>query len=217
MHQFRWNDLHTQNKQELKSQAQYWHGFESQVWPGIFPQSQLPVQTVLRCPDRPRVQLHSLTFMRTLKSLNTGSHTFTQVRPPELPARVTEVLLKKRFEKKKGNADNYSSLHRPTWKSTNKGVNQRSKHAPQTQQQRPGSPTVTLAWHASKYKVHKLHRKCILGRTSVQFWFDEVCRRDSSSCQTLSLHKKWLRVGLFHLSNVFFHSTCGTDLTSNFM
>ena len=30
------------------------------------------------------------------------------------------------------------------------------------QQQRPESPTVTLTWHASKYKVHKLHQGYIL-------------------------------------------------------
>ena len=41
--------------------------------------------------------------------------------------------------------------------STHKGVNQRSKDVTQTQQQRPESPTVTLTWHASKYKVHKLY------------------------------------------------------------
>ena len=29
----------------------------------------------------------------------------------------------------------------------------------QTQQQRPESPTVTLTWHASKYRVHKLHHR----------------------------------------------------------
>ena len=37
-------------------------------------------------------------------------------------------------------------------KSTDKGVNQHSKDVTQTQQQRPESPTVTLTWHASKYK-----------------------------------------------------------------
>ena len=42
--------------------------------------------------------------------------------------------------------------------SANKGVNQRSKDVTQTQQQRPESPTVALTWHASKHKVHKLHR-----------------------------------------------------------
>ena len=39
----------------------------------------------------------------------------------------------------------------------NKGVNKRSKYVTQVQQQRPESPTVTLTWHACKYKVHKLH------------------------------------------------------------
>ena len=42
--------------------------------------------------------------------------------------------------------------------STDKGVNQCSKDVTQTQQQRPESPTVTLTWHASKCKVHKLHQ-----------------------------------------------------------
>ena len=32
----------------------------------------------------------------------------------------------------------------------------------QTQQQRPESPTVTLTWHGSKYKVHKLLQRYIL-------------------------------------------------------
>ena len=32
----------------------------------------------------------------------------------------------------------------------------------QTQQQRSESLTVTLTWHASKYKVHKLHQRYIL-------------------------------------------------------
>ena len=35
------------------------------------------------------------------------------------------------------------------------------KHT-QTQQQRPESPTVTLTWHGSKYKVHKLLQRYIL-------------------------------------------------------
>ena len=30
-----------------------------------------------------------------------------------------------------------------------------------TKQQRPESPTVTLIWHASKYKAHKLHQRYI--------------------------------------------------------
>ena len=33
------------------------------------------------------------------------------------------------------------------------------------QQQRPESPTVTLTWHACKYKVHKLHQRYILKMT----------------------------------------------------
>ena len=46
--------------------------------------------------------------------------------------------------------------------STHKGVNLRSKSVTQVQQQRPDSPTVTLTWHACKYKVHKLHHRCII-------------------------------------------------------
>ena len=42
---------------------------------------------------------------------------------------------------------------------THRGVNQHSKDITQTQQQRPESPTVTLTWHARKYKGHKLHRR----------------------------------------------------------
>ena len=45
----------------------------------------------------------------------------------------------------------------PPSETTHKGVNQRSKDVTQTQQQNPESPTVTLAWHASKYEAHKLH------------------------------------------------------------
>ena len=46
--------------------------------------------------------------------------------------------------------------------STNKGVNQRSKCVTRVQQQRPESPTITLTWHAWKYKVHKLHQRYTL-------------------------------------------------------
>ena len=46
--------------------------------------------------------------------------------------------------------------------STNRGDNHLSKYVTQAQQQRPESPTVTLAWHACKYKVHKLHQRYIL-------------------------------------------------------
>ena len=42
--------------------------------------------------------------------------------------------------------------------SAQKGVNQRPKAVTQTQQQRPESPTETLTWHASKFKVPKLHQ-----------------------------------------------------------
>ena len=37
--------------------------------------------------------------------------------------------------------------------STNKGVNWCAKDITQTQQQKPESPTITLTWHASNYKV----------------------------------------------------------------
>ena len=46
--------------------------------------------------------------------------------------------------------------------SIHKGVNQRSKYVAQVLQQRPESPTVTLTWHACKYKVYKLHQRYIL-------------------------------------------------------
>ena len=45
--------------------------------------------------------------------------------------------------------------------STHKGVNLHSKDVTQAQQQRPQYPTVTLTWHASKYKVHKLHQRIL--------------------------------------------------------
>ena len=41
--------------------------------------------------------------------------------------------------------------------STRKGFNYLSKYVTQAQLQRPESPTVTLTWHACKYKV--LHQK----------------------------------------------------------
>ena len=44
-------------------------------------------------------------------------------------------------------------------KSTQKGVNQRTKDVAQTQQQRPESPAVTLTWHTCKYKLHTFHHK----------------------------------------------------------
>ena len=40
-----------------------------------FPLSQLPVQTLLRCPYSPRVQSHASKSGRTLKIPDTGSHT----------------------------------------------------------------------------------------------------------------------------------------------
>ena len=43
-----------------------------------------------------------------------------------------------------------------------KGVKKRSKYVTRVQQQRPESPTVTLTWHACKYKVHKLHQRYML-------------------------------------------------------
>ena len=43
-----------------------------------------------------------------------------------------------------------------------KEVNERAKDITQTQQQRSESLTVTLTWHASKNKVHKLHQRYIL-------------------------------------------------------
>ena len=46
--------------------------------------------------------------------------------------------------------------------ATNKELNYRTKDVRQTHQQRPGSPTVTLIWHVSKYKVHTLHQRYIL-------------------------------------------------------
>ena len=56
----------------------------------------------------------------------------------------------------------YPKLHSARTESTHKGVNSRPKYATQVQQQRPESPTVTLTWHACKYKVHKLNQRYIL-------------------------------------------------------
>ena len=36
------------------------------------------------------------------------------------------------------------------------------KDIAQTQQRRLELPAVTLTWHAGKYKVHKLHQRCVL-------------------------------------------------------
>ena len=43
---------------------------------GFFPQSQLSVQTLLRCPNSTHVQSHTLTSMCTLRIPSVGSHTF---------------------------------------------------------------------------------------------------------------------------------------------
>ena len=45
--------------------------------------------------------------------------------------------------------------------TTHKGVNQGWTNVTRTQQ-RPESPTVTLTWHASKYKAYKLHQRYTL-------------------------------------------------------
>ena len=45
-----------------------------------------------------------------------------------------------------------NEAHNACAESAHKGVNKWSKEATQTQQ-RPESPTVTLTWHASKYKI----------------------------------------------------------------
>ena len=38
------------------------------------------------------------------------------------------------------------------------GADQCSKDITHMQKQRPSSPTVTITWYASKYKVHKLYQ-----------------------------------------------------------
>ena len=55
----------------------------------------------------------------------------------------------------------------------------------QTQQQRPESPTISLSWHASKYKVHKLHHILELYKTSSDWW-SEPC---------VHSHARWVTVG----------------------
>ena len=57
---------------------------------------------------------------------------------------------------------NFVLRHVSTTKATQKGVNQRSKDVTQMQQQRPELPTVALTCHATKCKVHKLHKMYIL-------------------------------------------------------
>ena len=60
--------------------------------------------------------------------------------------------------------------------STLKGVNQRSKAVTQTpQQHRSDSPTVTLTWHASRYKVHKLHQRYLTCSTGASDGVSVAC------------------------------------------
>ena len=100
--------------------------------------------------------------------------------------------------------------------STHKGVNQRSKYITQVQQQRPESPTVTLTWHACKYKVHKL--RYILSRweftlTRVYSHLERMYRNlctlyitvgdsDLCCCTCVTYFERWLTplcVDSFHL------------------
>ena len=57
------------------------------------------------------------------------------------------------------------------FESTHKGVNLRSKYVTQGQQQRPESPTVTLTWHACKYKVHTFQQRYIF----ILYLKEEMC------------------------------------------
>ena len=41
-----------------------------------------------------------------------------------------------------------------------------------TQQQRPESPTITLIWHAGKYKVHQPHQRDILKKDDGDVWLN---------------------------------------------
>ena len=52
--------------------------------------------------------------------------------------------------------------------STQRSYTQNMLHK---QQQRPESPTVTLTWHMSKYKIHKLHQRYIL--KSIKQWLNK--------------------------------------------
>ena len=63
--------------------------------PGVardFCPSQLPEQTLVRCPYSPRVQWQASTAVYTLKIPNTGSHTISKARRPKFPVKHTEVL-----------------------------------------------------------------------------------------------------------------------------
>ena len=50
--------------------------------------------------------------------------------------------------------------------SANKGVNYHSKYVTEVRQ-RPESPTVTLNWHACKYKAHTRHQRNSLKKVNM--------------------------------------------------
>ena len=60
------------------------------------------------------------------------------------------------------------------WNQQTKGGNRSSKDATSAQQQRPESPTVTLAWHANKYskvQTHKRFKRTLFIRTKYNMQF----------------------------------------------
>ena len=74
---------------------------------------------------------------------------------------------------------------------TNLKRNESSKYATQLQQQRPELPTVTLTWHACKYKVHKLHPTPLVN----------LCTLYLHACQVDQSYRRWLGY-LFYLCYV---------------
>ena len=54
-------------------------------------------------------------------------------------------------------------------------LNLHSIYITQIQQRRPELPTVTLTWHACKYKVHKLHQRYILFFSAPKIHSEAAC------------------------------------------
>ena len=71
-------------------------------------------------------------------------------------------------------------------KSTKKGAIQRSKDVIQAQQQTPASPTVTLTWNASKYKVHKRHERYIVKKKKKKK--KKGCPLQGHTCPPIQTH-----------------------------
>ena len=100
--------------------------------------------------------------------------------------------------------------------SVNKGVDSRSKDVTQTQQQKPESPTITLTWHAGKYKVHNSTR----GTSSISQWtaallsqYNQLTAALPNQCNQwttalLSLCNQWTAALLSTISEQPLYSVC---------